>query len=145
MLFLHSYILYIYFLNIFIHLLIYIYLFYLDNTFVTTFFNYFVYLFIYWQLTATLTSIFYFFLGTHQENNANRWRSWKSCSSCTNYNLYPFLIFVFFRNLFFFCFSITALTICIPRTLELFVHSLLTKTMQITSNKNAKTLSTSHM
>lgn len=32
-----------------------------------------------------------------------------------------------------------------PRTLELFVHSLLTKTMQITSAKNAKTLSPSHM
>ncbi|XP_029159578.1 dr1-associated corepressor-like [Nylanderia fulva] len=33
----------------------------------------------------------------------------------------------------------------LPRTLELFVHSLLTKTMQITSAKNAKTLSPSHM
>nr|XP_012136770.1 PREDICTED: DNA polymerase epsilon subunit C isoform X2 [Megachile rotundata] len=31
------------------------------------------------------------------------------------------------------------------RTLELFVHSLLTKTMEITSAKNAKTLSPSHM
>ncbi|XP_074104433.1 negative cofactor 2 alpha [Cotesia typhae] len=38
-----------------------------------------------------------------------------------------------------------AVPIIISRTLELFVHSLLTKTMQITSNKNAKTLSTSHM
>lgn len=38
-----------------------------------------------------------------------------------------------------------SLTICIPRTLELFVHSLLTKTMEITSAKNAKTLSPSHM
>jgi len=38
-----------------------------------------------------------------------------------------------------------AVPIIISRTLELFVHSLLTKTMQITSAKNAKTLSPSHM
>ncbi|XP_008544119.1 uncharacterized protein LOC103568881 [Microplitis demolitor] len=38
-----------------------------------------------------------------------------------------------------------AVPIIISRTLELFVHSLLTKTMQITSTKNAKTLSPSHM
>ncbi|OXU21108.1 hypothetical protein TSAR_013670, partial [Trichomalopsis sarcophagae] len=41
--------------------------------------------------------------------------------------------------------SIYSLTTYIPRTLELFVHSLLTKTMQITSAKQAKTLSPSHM
>lgn len=33
----------------------------------------------------------------------------------------------------------------IPRTLELFVESLLTKTLRITNSRNAKTLSTSHM
>lgn len=33
----------------------------------------------------------------------------------------------------------------LPRTLELFVESLLTKTLKITSSRNAKTLSTSHM
>ena len=38
-----------------------------------------------------------------------------------------------------------AVPIIISRTLELFVHSLLTKTMEITSAKNAKTLSPSHM
>lgn len=38
-----------------------------------------------------------------------------------------------------------AVPVIISRTLELFVHSLLTKTMQITSAKNAKTLSPSHM
>ncbi|KAL6437935.1 hypothetical protein ACFW04_004323 [Cataglyphis niger] len=38
-----------------------------------------------------------------------------------------------------------AVPIIISKTLELFVHSLLTKTMQITSAKNAKTLSPSHM
>ncbi|XP_011304809.1 nuclear transcription factor Y subunit C-7 [Fopius arisanus] len=38
-----------------------------------------------------------------------------------------------------------AVPIIISRTLELFVHSLLTKTMQITNAKNAKTLSPSHM
>ncbi|XP_011497777.1 PREDICTED: DNA polymerase epsilon subunit C [Ceratosolen solmsi marchali] len=38
-----------------------------------------------------------------------------------------------------------AVPIIISRTLELFVHSLLTKTMQITSAKQAKTLSPSHM
>ncbi|XP_043605247.1 dr1-associated corepressor [Bombus pyrosoma] len=35
--------------------------------------------------------------------------------------------------------------IIISRTLELFVHSLLTKSMEITNAKNAKTLSPSHM
>ncbi|XP_026294858.1 uncharacterized protein LOC100576571 isoform X2 [Apis mellifera] len=44
-----------------------------------------------------------------------------------------------------FILKINFLTIYIPRTLELFVHSLLTKTMEITSAKNAKTLSPSHM
>ncbi|XP_046752083.1 uncharacterized protein LOC124414936 [Diprion similis] len=38
-----------------------------------------------------------------------------------------------------------AVPVIISRTLELFVESLLTKTMQITSAKNAKTLSPSHM
>ncbi|KAK9299151.1 hypothetical protein QLX08_007768 [Tetragonisca angustula] len=38
-----------------------------------------------------------------------------------------------------------AVPIIISRTLELFVHSLLTKTMEITNAKNAKTLSPSHM
>ncbi|CAK9804240.1 Dr1-associated corepressor [Anthophora quadrimaculata] len=38
-----------------------------------------------------------------------------------------------------------AVPIIISRTLELFVHSLLAKTMEITSAKNAKTLSPSHM
>ncbi|XP_012285295.1 uncharacterized protein LOC105702364 isoform X2 [Orussus abietinus] len=38
-----------------------------------------------------------------------------------------------------------AVPVIISRTLELFVHSLLTKTMQVTSAKNAKTLSPSHM
>ncbi|XP_014468608.1 PREDICTED: dr1-associated corepressor isoform X2 [Dinoponera quadriceps] len=38
-----------------------------------------------------------------------------------------------------------AVPIIISRTLELFVHSLLTKAMQITSAKNAKTLSPTHM
>ncbi|KAK0173679.1 hypothetical protein PV328_006838 [Microctonus aethiopoides] len=38
-----------------------------------------------------------------------------------------------------------AVPIMISRTLELFVHSLLTKTMEITNAKNAKTLSPSHM
>lgn len=33
----------------------------------------------------------------------------------------------------------------LPRTLELFVESLLTKTLKITNSRNAKTLSTSHM
>lgn len=33
----------------------------------------------------------------------------------------------------------------LPRTLELFVESLLTKTIQITNAKNAKILSPSHM
>ncbi|XP_016910639.1 dr1-associated corepressor isoform X2 [Apis cerana] len=44
-----------------------------------------------------------------------------------------------------FILKINFLTTYIPRTLELFVHSLLTKTMEITSAKNAKTLSPSHM
>lgn len=35
--------------------------------------------------------------------------------------------------------------ICLPRTLELFVESLLTKSMQITQARNAKTLTPSHM
>lgn len=34
---------------------------------------------------------------------------------------------------------------CLPRTLELFVESLLKKTIKITNSRNAKTLSTSHM
>ncbi|XP_043484781.1 dr1-associated corepressor [Leptopilina heterotoma] len=38
-----------------------------------------------------------------------------------------------------------AVPVIISRTLELFVHSLLTKTMQVTNSKNAKTLSPSHM
>ncbi|XP_066587323.1 uncharacterized protein NC2alpha [Prorops nasuta] len=38
-----------------------------------------------------------------------------------------------------------AVPIIISRTLELFVHSLLTKTMEFTSAKRAKTLSPSHM
>ncbi|XP_017876817.1 dr1-associated corepressor [Ceratina calcarata] len=38
-----------------------------------------------------------------------------------------------------------AVPIIISRTLELFVHSLLTKAMEITCAKNAKTLSPSHM
>ncbi|XP_043281372.1 dr1-associated corepressor isoform X2 [Venturia canescens] len=38
-----------------------------------------------------------------------------------------------------------AVPVIISRTLELFVHSLLTKTMQITNAKNAKTLRPSHM
>ncbi|XP_058797703.1 dr1-associated corepressor [Phymastichus coffea] len=38
-----------------------------------------------------------------------------------------------------------AVPIIISRTLELFVHSLLIKTLQITNAKNAKTLSPSHM
>ncbi|XP_005191737.2 dr1-associated corepressor homolog [Musca domestica] len=38
-----------------------------------------------------------------------------------------------------------AVPIIISRTLELFVESLLTKTLKITNSRNAKTLSTSHM
>ncbi|XP_017149081.1 dr1-associated corepressor [Drosophila miranda] len=38
-----------------------------------------------------------------------------------------------------------AVPVIISRTLELFVESLLTKTMRITNSRNAKTLSTSHM
>lgn len=40
---------------------------------------------------------------------------------------------------------LVSLTICIPRALELFVESLLTKAVQITSAKNAKTLSPAHL
>nr|XP_018904364.1 PREDICTED: dr1-associated corepressor isoform X2 [Bemisia tabaci] len=38
-----------------------------------------------------------------------------------------------------------AVPVIISRTLELFVESLLTKAVQITTSRNAKTLSTSHM
>ena len=37
------------------------------------------------------------------------------------------------------------LLLCLPRALELFVESLLTKAVQITSAKNAKTLSPAHL
>lgn len=37
------------------------------------------------------------------------------------------------------------LNVCLPRTLELFVESLLTKSAQITQARNAKTLTPSHM
>lgn len=97
-----------------------------------------------------LTWLCDFTLGQNQENYANRWRSWKSCTSGANYNLYPFQNAnknsIYYNS---YCYSlllmISSLTVRIPRTLELFVHSLLTKTMQITSAKNAKTLSPSHM
>lgn len=56
-----------------------------------------------------------------------------------------FTVYSIFNLDFVFSPKCASLTDYIPRTLELFVHSLLTKTMQVTNSKNAKTLSPSHM
>nr|CAG4648351.1 EOG090X0H1B [Moina brachiata]SVE93347.1 EOG090X0H1B [Moina brachiata] len=62
----------------------------------------------------------------------------------------PVIIYILFKQkTAFWCSSnflnVFSLTICIPRALELFVESLLTKAVQITSAKNAKTLSPAHL
>lgn len=93
--------------------------------------------------------LFSHFAGQNQEDHADRRGGRQGGPGRARYNLYPL------QKLYIDCllylgigleynFSLTNISPT-PRTLELFVESLLTKTLRITNARNAKTLSPSHM